>query len=185
MLKILPAILFFGCSCQNNKVELYGRQCKVPVKVFVAENTSPEFSRQISEAVRYWNSALDHEMFLNSGTFGESTSYSFGSVYISVVPDLQKTSDNVERQARPCGRMFPHIDGDCISAAVILINKSCPVSTNMFQTIIRHELGHTLGLVDVDGGNSLMNWKVNVLEIHPANANEVEIKTLKRKYRLE
>ncbi len=52
------------------------------------------------------------------------------------------------------------------------------------QTVIRHEVGHALGLNDSADFTALMSYKMESTMQHPVDANEKEIKAIRILYGL-
>ena len=169
-------ILSVTTSCAHNpyiKSDMgqHARQCLLPVPVGIVEGTPEPLANAIRDAMKYWNSVDSRKYFISLGEvpWGASNPMTNGFVPVQVVP----TDSLWNLGIGTCGnaQLIIKQASGCISRAKILIADRCTGPIEHFETIVRHELGHVLGLKDSVDFTSLMSHAVEPTMQHPVDAN--------------
>jgi hypothetical protein len=167
----------------KNDNDMQVRQCSLPLIFAVTSETSNEMANQIKDGVLYWNDALGKETFLYGGhvNFGINDPFGGGFLAVGIVPDLPQY-----RNVYPCAitRMNVATNG-CVMRVLIKIRKSCTSDPDVLQTIVRHEVGHVLGLNNSSDFTTLMSCRLEETMQHPVDATEEEVKAVKQLYGLQ
>jgi len=160
------------------------KQC-MPTLVGISDDTPGKFHAPIVNAISYWEEATGVDgIFVYAGVvpFTIDSNYINGIVGIGVVSELKSSKPNTH----PCGRTYIAWDShNCIVKAKIRLNLECSGNMDEFQTVIRHEIGHVLGLDDSVDFTALMSHALEPTMQHPVDANEEEIRAVKALYKLK
>ena len=153
-------------SCHASPMVLAHRLCDDRVGVRVAGHAPDHLRAAVARAVRYW--ALD---------VGTPTLFLDSSIaVVSVVPD-----DDIDALAT----VSRTLRGGCVYAAMVRVSpRALRLSPERLETVVRHELGHVLGLQH-DIGLSVMHPSVRDDDWpeHPQGADARQIEMLRRAYR--
>jgi len=161
------------------------KQCSIVMYAISAE-TPVEFHDVIVNGVEYWNEILDPQnmlVFAGPVEWSVDSPYLGGFLAIGVVPTLERTYWHRSNNKQPCGRTYMKYSKDnCIARAKIKLNLECAEDMDEFETIVRHEIGHILGLSDNVDFTSLMSHNIERTMQHPVDANDEEIKAVRALY---
>jgi hypothetical protein len=129
--------------------------------------SSPEDAHAVAiegqAAVHYWNSALKRTAFM---WLDPAQGINVPAVVLTVGTDITA-----------CGTTLMRFGQDgCIEDAVVAVQPLCMGDGDKLQTILRHELGHVIGLPDTEWETDLMarslaDWRW----AHPVDASIDEI----------
>ena len=139
---------------QNKYVEL--RQCKTPLGIVPDDSLSAEDILVLLAAVEFWNQQIGREMFHILD--GYETDMHIASI-VGYKEGAYFCDDNVAKT-----HLKYDIETGCIGSANINITcglNNYPEWTQYF--VMRHELGHVLGLDDSDSSWSIMYRSVDRL----------------------
>ena len=186
---LLFSILFNGCAATSpyllDKNELQIHQCSLPVLYGVTEDTEKVFRGPIYKAFNYWNTVIERKVFINFGTipWRVHSPYTRGFIPVSVLSRNDPWISDLES----CGKTLLSYDiNRCITSAKIAIVGECIKSLDRLNSMVRHEIGHVLGLNNKSSHTPyLMNKNVERSVQHPVDASEEEIKAVRRLYGLE
>lgn len=165
------------------------KNCYTPVTFVIADESPEKLKEALKRGVLYWNEAIGHDIFFDFGDVGLTLDGEYSSAFymVGVVSELPLSRKNRAMNSHPCGRTaikFNSVTG-CISSAKIRISMMCAGDINEFETMVRHEAGHVLGLSDTVDFTALMSGNIERTMQHPVDANEAEIKAVKKLYGLE
>lgn len=152
----------------------------MPIMYTIPSDTPKELHDIIKTEVEYWNKVIGKKVFYNTDNMGYTidSSYLYGVYVIGTVPKLTDSS----WRTKTCGRTKYDYRDNCFISAHTEIDIRCTVDTNLLQTIIRHEVGHALGLRDRIDISGVMRGTINKTEHHPIEATKSEIEALKKLY---
>jgi len=158
-------------------------QCTPPALVGVSPEFSIEQRDAIQRAVEYWNYAIGAHVLASLGdvpfTSPAAETGGFVLVYLS-------DGEYAFRRGVPVNgvaRMHIHKKTGCIVISSIEMARAALDDIGMFETMIRHELGHVLGLRDTYLDTSrLMNHRIDTSRQHPMDARQSEIDALRKIY---
>ena len=180
------------CSCAPLQHFINGtipaRQCYLPIGFAIAEDSDPRFEQLIKDSVLYWNVAIGYEVFVDYGHTGYTLQdpEAVAVVMLGAVSDIESSDSNRQNNVMPCGRASQGVTIDgCVAKASVEINTGCTERTDILQTIVRHEMGHILGLRDDIDFTTLMSYKIEGTVQHPVDANVGEVLKIKQLYNLE
>lgn len=145
------------CGCAAT-LPLQKPSCRSKHLVAVDAFDSDEFEQIVVEASNWWNEQLGEDVFLYVGRQPEFN----GIVYVSkaTVEQMSKWEVNTG------GTFFPHYNQNhCIYGAKILIRDRGQLSRDQLLVVVAHELGHALGLPDLNWGDSVMAGSLGTLSI--------------------
>jgi hypothetical protein len=177
---IILFFIFISNCCYNNKI-IINKLKRKNVSLRVCNSFNVAISNifdlfiieDILNAIEYWNFVLEKEVFIfNNGDFKNV-------IFINL--DDTRDKENPSR----IGYIF--IDSDingCVFSTVMKVDKNIvakrPYSA---ESIIRHELGHFLGLAHTKD-NKTINVMNSIIirnkKYHPLKANKKQIEYLKR-----
>lgn len=166
----------------QSKTSLSGHQCVIPTHVGIATGATQAEVKIINQAISYWNNtSKQRQYFFNLGTISsEVESYAFTS--IQIVDQLTKQTIGGIKQV--CGDSYLLINNTtgCINKVIIRISKQCTKDSGILETVVRHELGHALGLADTNDFTKLMFHNTEPTVQHPVNVSWSNLMTLESMY---
>ena len=163
-------IAIFSGTCYNiprsHPVNLYRisstdnpvRQCDLPVLVMNNNKIPESMQKIVKEEIEYWNSLSSKKIFFYMGeTDWESYSEENKESGIILVISIKETKPDKHKTtlAYTSLRWYNNgcITGQGITLYLDTLDKS---SDNRIRSVIRHELGHTLGFVHSKEDDDLM-----------------------------
>lgn len=165
------------------------KNCYTPITFIVSDESPEKLKDTLRRGVLYWNEALGHKLFFDFGDVGFTLDgeYSASFNMIGVVSELPRSMKNYMNESHSCGRTSIKFNSKtgCISSVKMRISLMCAGDVNKFETIVRHEAGHVLGLSDSIDFTALMSGKIERTMQHPVDANIDEINAVKKLYGLE
>ena len=138
----------------------------------------------LERAIQYWNTVDSRKYFVSIGVqpWGADDPMTGGFIPIQLVP----AESLWDLGLATCGNasMIVRNASGCIRRAKIKIADKCTGPIEVFETIVRHELGHVLGLKD-----NYLEWNAIMsavaaegMQEHPVEANHEERKALRELY---
>lgn len=180
---ILLAVLAAGCGLHKpylrTDTNKPARQCHLPVLVGISQGTPDELIVSINSAVDYWNDVIPG-LFFNYGELPLTANERDAFTIIQIVPSESLWSEFWGT----CGetKVIMNNYTGCIKYTDIQIADKCTDPPEMFESVVRHELGHVLGLNESIDDRSIMSPGYSARTKHPARANEEQIQTLRGFY---
>jgi len=203
MRNILFILISLLLSCSTS---IYNRDDGKPYRICektiyaIAPDTPIELHQPIKDSADYWNSILGYEIFLYAGDVGTMLSkmagdrkltaedYSVDSKYLKGVLAIGLVDHIGNRSKSKCGRLRGRFNSTskCATKNSIIISRSCEgwEDVDSFETIVRHEMGHLLGLGDSADFTALMSRNIEPTMQHPVDANNIEIKAVRQLYNI-
>jgi len=153
------------------------RQCDLPQFAGVSPSIPIRLHASVRGAFEYWNEAIGKQIFLYVGEQPwEYDSEEYGGITIV------SGEENYPRKSLAYASMEWMPDG-CIKIANIVVNpKAFDRDMASFNTLMRHEIGHLLGLRHRDLFTEIMNPKASITPREPQSASQEEIRLLKELY---
>jgi hypothetical protein len=152
----------------------------MPIIYTVPADTPEELHDIIIDEVEYWNRVMGKKIFYNTDNMGYSmgSTYLYGVYTIGTVPELTGSS----WRTKTCGKTKYDHRNNCFISVRTEIDIKCTEDPNLLRTIVRHEVGHALGLCDRTDITGIMRSSVSKTEHHPLDVTEDEIEALKKLY---
>lgn len=187
MVRMLPFLFLLSCAhspyFENTKAKVesdkFVRQCDTPVFVASDKNLTVLRAELVTNAVTHWNQSVGMDLFMDLGVLDWADSNAPNDAFILI--SLDETD---EMKDKLCGiTRFKWDERGCMRTVSIHINPKCLKKGNeIFETIVRHELGHVLGLTHVDDFTKLMNYSIEETLQHPVDVSQEEIERVKNLY---
>jgi len=152
-------------------------QCDMPLLTAVSMGASPEQRAATLAAFDYWNDATGKTLFVDIGAdHGLEMSDATAGKFLTVRFEEFEGTANARAYYRTA------LNG-CLVNVRIVVNPSGLDDTKLLETVLRHEIGHALGLRDQRIDNSrLMYYSIDRTRQHPIDATDVEIEQVQRLY---
>lgn len=147
MRSVMMAFFLIGCAGATGQVGPWGiRQCGQQFYVY-SSDLDPAQLEQVHAAFDYWNKALGKKVWIDGGVL-EGAEASEAWTVVRFPGSLKPKSSN-----RTCGRTtFDVMPDGCMVKTVIRMSQACERDSTVaaFQGMVRHEIGHALGLYPYD-----------------------------------
>jgi hypothetical protein len=144
-----------------------------------SSNTIPEDKLDaIDNAIGYWNISLVKVLLINIQRLMLATDRS-SIIFLTMPEDIAQVNKSAAAVT-----FVKWIQPNCIEHVTIYIKETTyNLENNVFESIIRHEIGHAMGLQDTNNFEDLMFHTADNLKKHPSDLSEEEINYLKRLYK--
>jgi hypothetical protein len=154
------------------------RRCFVP-EFYGIDDTVPERQAEIvKEAFEYWNSALGFRMFYDVNLSRIPRGELATVVVVRMASEEEDTADFCARTS------YQYLITGCMRKTEVLISHAClAVSDEVFETTMRHEAAHTLGLGHSDTFTDLMYSHIESTVQHPVDASPSDINNILNLYK--
>lgn len=172
-------LLTFSCCCSpftlNPRTGLPLTMCNPPGIIAASSDLPESINIELEKAVNYWNAALKHNLLFYAGRVPYSHLEPEAGGFV-IVDDDETEFESKHILARFTGRIS---NTGCFSQSKIVTN---PVLVNekKIQCVLRHELGHLLGLDHNPIMGQLMSYKMT--KDMSCEASEREIVALQNIY---
>lgn len=166
-------ILLLLCSCSIISVRPAAKQCSLPVFI-ASKNLQQNQQERTNSAIKHWNESVGINVFFDLGDVAwAEIEQNQGFVLISI-------SENLRSSALATTNIIIN-SKKCIQSAKIYINSNYSnYNIDVFETIIRHELGHVLGFYHTSDFTKLMYSNIENSVQHPVDVSEEEIRELRQ-----
>jgi len=139
----------FLAGCGGFTHQMMGKQCNQTFYVY-ERDLSPEQRTQVHDAFSYWNTTIQQRLWIDGGPVADDVEPAEGYTVVQFAEPPGK-SDGA------CGvTFFTYFPLSCISKAVIYITARCKLSGARLQSVLRHEIGHAMGIDHSDDPGQLM-----------------------------
>lgn len=148
------------------------RQCFLPVKFKIADDTPAEYKDAIVRGFLYWNKALKRKVYIYAGEFPRDD---------KPHEDFLPVYTHTGRDYKWCGLARTNqLFNGCVSrhAVDLVVEDAGCCKEGRFETVVRHEAGHILGLPHSKGKKELMYPSVQPNVKHPVPASKKEVRYL-------
>lgn len=194
---LVASVLLIGSYCAPPPAAIYNslkngahlKQCSVPILFGFSKRTPEKIKSNALDAISYWNKEYGGELFFNMGDFDTKANVSgeYGAiVIIDTVPEeeYEKYFNKDKAIGRVLYSKYPSKDG-CVR--VHLVVKAKLLNDEFTETgvegVIRHELGHVLGLGHNDyDSEGLMHGSANPKSNRLKDMSDLERKAFKLYY---
>jgi predicted Zn-dependent protease len=183
----VSSLLFTSCIhnpyMMNKTTGLPLIQCSLPQMVIVASDIPIEHHISIQSAIDYWNTTLGSRVLIFAGTAEEFTSKTeehYPLIFISQWPD--KRSE--EPDDRGIEIPYTNEQDTCLIGNRISYFLKRIFGAAQLETIIRHELGHALGLAHNPNKETLMYHEIEDNINETLDIEQREVCALKNIYNL-
>ena len=157
------------------------KQCSLPAFVGYHDTIPGELRPKIVSALTYWNDASGMDLLFDAGLVDwvDASEQSSAFILIALGNDETMKKDGL------CGAAkFAWDSNGCVRKANILVNSDClDKGPEVFETTVRHELGHVLGLKHSENFTDLMYFAIESTMQHPVDASAQELSNLTNLYK--
>ena len=187
---IFSLFLFFSCAHSpylKTKDGISVKQCNLPIHYAISDNIPYDYRKLVESGFQYWNdvTGLGDDLLLRIGVISyypddpETDSF----VLVAWAPYLDKEDRKV------CAiTEYDYSKYGCMKATKVLISTRClNYGKKVMESIMRHEIGHVLGLRHSSTECEIMYIGVASKKKcqHPIDASDREINAVKKHYGFE
>ena len=187
-MRIIGLLLLFLVNCVTSSTQLLKNQaglpllqCNLPVVVAISSNVAPEHKEKIISAICYWNCILNTKAFVYLGEVDFNPTDVQDPHYLVIG---YATTSDTPGEFTAARTSYSESFKGCINESKIVIFFSDMTDLNRFETMMRHELGHVLGLAHSGFKEDLMYRKLSTKMPHVLRATRDEVIALKNLYNL-
>lgn len=143
------------------------------------DSTVPERQAEITkEAFEYWNDILGFKMFYDVNLNKIPREELSTVIVVRMVTEEEDTADFCARTS------YEYLLTGCMRQTEVLISHAClNVSAEVFETTMRHEAAHTIGLGHSDIFTDLMYYDLEDTVQHPLDADQRDIDNILNLYK--
>lgn len=153
------------------------KHCRyTPVPFIISKDVPKSHRAAIKRSFLYWNEVLGRKVYFSMGEldYASNEPAIFGLVIINAS----------YRDGGYAETLLKWNKKSCIKSARIFIKPhSFNKDINVFETIMRHEAGHALGIRHSDIFTDLMWHKLEKTQQHPVDASDREIEVIRFLYK--
>lgn len=173
-----PESLYFLTKSKNHK-----RQCNVPILYSLNENMSLEAKEYAVNAFNYWNDVFGGSLFVYAGELSYQVGSPEASAFIMVEVrekfNYYDNNDDLQRAEDVAAiTSFKYNEDGCMFATGIIVFEDSlkKWGSKKIETVIRHEIGHTLGFHHSEVLEDLMypTASLNFGQKHPKEISDWE-----------
>jgi len=193
---ILLYLVMFACVSVWNVHKFYlkiddndRRYCEPNKIPFVITKDVPDhLADNIQESFEYWDDLTERDLFIYMGVIDIEYGPAFEKAGIIVIDlhenevlydhELTKENDNI----LALSYLRSHPNGCIASSAIFIYSSSMNTTESSFKSIIRHEIGHVLGLGHNTDMNGLMYPTLEKYRTKVKEISEYELKAFKLYY---
>lgn len=177
-------LLALSCAHSPYYAETPGgptRQCVYPGLYAISSDVPESHRIAIVKSVEYWNAVTNTSLFFTVGVVDMDIRdpLTNGLLIIGM-----GNEEELRNNAAAMAWFKYETRTGCMGKLKIAINpRILEKDIEVFETIMRHEAGHILGLGHSDLFTDLMYPHYSKGQQHPVDASELEIKTVKKLYK--
>jgi hypothetical protein len=159
-------------GCVRGQTVLAYRQCREPFRVTVDKEIDSKLAHAMHRAVDYWAFELESSPFVWAPDDPEA------EIRLTLGGHAMGAPQPMFR--RSLARTVSILDSGCIGTALITVAPDLSDQpARIIETVMRHELGHVLGLEHTLGGLDVMS-RIDLRDVWPehpwrASANQVDL----------
>jgi len=173
MYRCILFVVCIGCAAPAPSLVVEGsmapvRPCSPPH--YVGAELGTDIVAPMEQAVLYWNDALDYQVFIWAGeTPFTRENDLFGALTLIYYEDPKGMGNMLGQTALMVGEC------GCLVLSQIRVSADLLETPPVLGTVVRHELGHLLGLADVPDDDGQLMFEAMGGGIHPRGASTSEL----------